>query len=311
MQIQLTGFLDKDTPTFCKELWKLLLSGQASPQGVPKELLEAKKLELMQEKVGKTNSPTSHHHPNAETDTEVRSRRIRQPKKPASDETNSSGATAAEAAEAGADPAGATHGVEGEMIETGAGSDAGGPARRPASASVVSVVVEADVEGLVVVAAEDGSGISTFLGETRPDAAAHPGGAAVGGAMTDVAGPAPGPAPGRYRSGRPHPVRSRAAPASSKAEAVDGPSPGPPARPRGDDNDATHDLGLGPGPGLAPQCRLDATRPSGAAPRLRRAAAPAPCRQTATAPVARRCPNAAATPARRAAAAAVAAPAAA
>jgi hypothetical protein len=29
----------------------LLLSAQASPQGVPKELLEAKKLELMQEKV--------------------------------------------------------------------------------------------------------------------------------------------------------------------------------------------------------------------------------------------------------------------
>lgn len=52
LQIQLTGFLDKDTPPFCKELWKLLLSAQSSPQGVPKELLEAKKLELMQEKVG-------------------------------------------------------------------------------------------------------------------------------------------------------------------------------------------------------------------------------------------------------------------
>jgi hypothetical protein len=51
MQIQLTGFLDKDTAPFCKELWKLCLSAQSSPQGVPKELLEAKKLELMQEKV--------------------------------------------------------------------------------------------------------------------------------------------------------------------------------------------------------------------------------------------------------------------
>ncbi|RDA83778.1 hypothetical protein CP532_5200 [Ophiocordyceps camponoti-leonardi (nom. inval.)] len=50
LQIQLTGFLDKDTATFCKELWNLLLSGQSSPQGVPKELLEAKKLELMQER---------------------------------------------------------------------------------------------------------------------------------------------------------------------------------------------------------------------------------------------------------------------
>ncbi|KAH7319960.1 PWI domain-containing protein [Stachybotrys elegans] len=51
LQIQLTGFLDKDTAPFCKELWKLLLSAQTSPQGVPKELLEAKKLELMQEKI--------------------------------------------------------------------------------------------------------------------------------------------------------------------------------------------------------------------------------------------------------------------
>ncbi|TFA98574.1 Serine/arginine repetitive matrix protein 1 [Trichoderma ghanense] len=51
LQIQLTGFLDKDTAPFCKELWKLLLSAQGNPQGVPKELLEAKKLELMQEKL--------------------------------------------------------------------------------------------------------------------------------------------------------------------------------------------------------------------------------------------------------------------
>lgn len=51
LQIQLTGFLDKDTAPFCKELWNLCLSAQTSPQGVPKELLEAKKLELIQEKV--------------------------------------------------------------------------------------------------------------------------------------------------------------------------------------------------------------------------------------------------------------------
>ncbi|OBT38725.1 hypothetical protein VE00_10765 [Pseudogymnoascus sp. WSF 3629] len=56
LQIQLTGFLEKDTPAFCKELWKLCLSAQNSPQGVPKELLEAKKLELIQEKVDKTLS---------------------------------------------------------------------------------------------------------------------------------------------------------------------------------------------------------------------------------------------------------------
>ncbi|KAF5988462.1 serine arginine repetitive matrix 1 [Fusarium coicis] len=51
LQIQLTGFLDKDTAVFCKDLWKLLLSAQSSAQGVPKELLEAKKLELIQEKI--------------------------------------------------------------------------------------------------------------------------------------------------------------------------------------------------------------------------------------------------------------------
>lgn len=51
LQMQLTGFLDKDTPAFCKQLWNMFLSAQASPQGVPKELLEAKKQELMQEKV--------------------------------------------------------------------------------------------------------------------------------------------------------------------------------------------------------------------------------------------------------------------
>ncbi|KAJ4516755.1 hypothetical protein HRR78_008743 [Exophiala dermatitidis] len=51
LQISLTGFLDKDTPKFCKELWNLCLSAQSNPQGVPKELLEAKKLELLQEKI--------------------------------------------------------------------------------------------------------------------------------------------------------------------------------------------------------------------------------------------------------------------
>lgn len=57
LQIQLTGFLDKDTASFCKELWTLCLSAQSNPQGVPKELLEAKKLELIQEKVGVHKSP--------------------------------------------------------------------------------------------------------------------------------------------------------------------------------------------------------------------------------------------------------------
>ncbi|KAJ5299885.1 hypothetical protein N7476_011442 [Penicillium atrosanguineum] len=37
LQIQLTGFLDKDTSKFCKELWSLCLSGQENPQGIEAE----------------------------------------------------------------------------------------------------------------------------------------------------------------------------------------------------------------------------------------------------------------------------------
>ncbi|KAF2739309.1 PWI domain-containing protein [Polyplosphaeria fusca] len=46
----LEGFLGRAACTkFCKELWNLMLSAQNSPIGVPKELLEAKKLQLQQE----------------------------------------------------------------------------------------------------------------------------------------------------------------------------------------------------------------------------------------------------------------------
>jgi len=51
LQYDLSGFLDKDAPSFCLELWKLCLSAQATPNGIPKELLEAKKYELIQERL--------------------------------------------------------------------------------------------------------------------------------------------------------------------------------------------------------------------------------------------------------------------
>ncbi|KAK5693298.1 hypothetical protein LTR17_025140 [Elasticomyces elasticus] len=51
LQISLTGFLDKDAPKFCHDLWKYCISAQENPQGIPKELLEAKKAELLQEKL--------------------------------------------------------------------------------------------------------------------------------------------------------------------------------------------------------------------------------------------------------------------
>jgi len=51
MQHQLEGFLDKETPTFVKELWNLLLSAQAHPTGIPKLFLDQKKDELRQTRV--------------------------------------------------------------------------------------------------------------------------------------------------------------------------------------------------------------------------------------------------------------------
>lgn len=51
LQTDLTGFLDKDAAPFCLELWKLCLSAQEDANGIPKELLEAKKLELIEERV--------------------------------------------------------------------------------------------------------------------------------------------------------------------------------------------------------------------------------------------------------------------
>lgn len=34
LQIQLTGFLEKNAPKFMKELWNLLLDAQAAPNGI-------------------------------------------------------------------------------------------------------------------------------------------------------------------------------------------------------------------------------------------------------------------------------------
>ena len=55
LQISLGGFLDKDAPSFCLKLWQLCLSAQDSPQGIPKQLLEAKKMELINEKVSRSD----------------------------------------------------------------------------------------------------------------------------------------------------------------------------------------------------------------------------------------------------------------
>lgn len=64
MQINLTGFLEKNTQKFVLELWQLLLSAQESFSGIPALFLEQKKKELMEKQVYQTlaclycNSPT-------------------------------------------------------------------------------------------------------------------------------------------------------------------------------------------------------------------------------------------------------------
>ncbi|KAI7816509.1 PWI domain-containing protein [Gamsiella multidivaricata] len=51
MQINLQGFLDKNSQVFMLELWKLLLSAQNSLGGIPQQFLDQTKEELLQAKV--------------------------------------------------------------------------------------------------------------------------------------------------------------------------------------------------------------------------------------------------------------------
>lgn len=56
MQINLTGFMTKDTPAFMSALWTLLIEAQDSPAGVPRSLVEEKKEELRQAKASDTRA---------------------------------------------------------------------------------------------------------------------------------------------------------------------------------------------------------------------------------------------------------------
>ena len=50
MQLSLTGFLEKNTSAFMRDLWDLLLSAQANKTGIPKVFLDRKNEELRQKK---------------------------------------------------------------------------------------------------------------------------------------------------------------------------------------------------------------------------------------------------------------------
>jgi serine/arginine repetitive matrix protein 1 len=56
MQINLTGFLTKDTPTFMDSLWKLLLEAQQDVTGVPRTFVEQKKEEMRKAREGDTRA---------------------------------------------------------------------------------------------------------------------------------------------------------------------------------------------------------------------------------------------------------------
>lgn len=46
LQINLTGFLEKNTSLFCKELWNLLISAARTPSGIPQKFLDDKAEEI-------------------------------------------------------------------------------------------------------------------------------------------------------------------------------------------------------------------------------------------------------------------------
>ncbi|XP_019413084.1 PREDICTED: serine/arginine repetitive matrix protein 1-like isoform X3 [Lupinus angustifolius] len=50
VQIQITGFMEKNTGKFMKELWTLLLSAQKNASGIPQQFLDAKEEELQKKK---------------------------------------------------------------------------------------------------------------------------------------------------------------------------------------------------------------------------------------------------------------------
>ena len=49
IQYSITGFLDDKTYTFMEELWKILISAQNTINGIPEELIEEKKKEIIQD----------------------------------------------------------------------------------------------------------------------------------------------------------------------------------------------------------------------------------------------------------------------
>ncbi|AQL07725.1 PWI domain-containing protein C825.05c [Zea mays] len=63
IQIQLTGFMEKNTMKFMKELWSLLLSAQQNASGVPQQFLDEKEAEIHKKKDGDAGNSRSYGDP--------------------------------------------------------------------------------------------------------------------------------------------------------------------------------------------------------------------------------------------------------
>ncbi|KAL4538631.1 hypothetical protein Ndes2526B_g03075 [Nannochloris sp. 'desiccata'] len=51
LQINLTGFLERNTSCFCSELWNLLISAANNPSGIPQKFLDEKAAEMQERNV--------------------------------------------------------------------------------------------------------------------------------------------------------------------------------------------------------------------------------------------------------------------
>lgn len=61
IHISLTGFMEKNTGKFMKELWERLLSAEKNPSGVPQQDLDAKAEDLRRKNVGASSYTFSYY----------------------------------------------------------------------------------------------------------------------------------------------------------------------------------------------------------------------------------------------------------
>jgi serine/arginine repetitive matrix protein 1 len=57
---QLQGFLGEQASSVCRDLWKLLISAQEDPLGIPKQLIEEKKRQLREERESRNYKGVRH-----------------------------------------------------------------------------------------------------------------------------------------------------------------------------------------------------------------------------------------------------------